>query len=99
MFTNDNHSKMRSESPPHVDAHGQAALLLVESLIHGLCENETLDTPQAIDIAERAVEVQADLAEAEAGEAAPMWRSHQLLTAISTSLKLDENPPSPTPLF
>lgn len=88
MFTNDNHSQKRNKTPPNVDAHGQAALLLVESLIHGLCENETLDTTQAIDIAERAVEVQADQADAADGDAAPMWCSHQLLTAITASLKV-----------
>lgn len=90
MFTNDNHSKMRIEAPPNVDPHGQAALLLVESLIHGLCENEILDAHQAIDIAERAGEVQFDQAEAADGDAASMWRSHQLLTAITDSLKVDE---------
>ena len=89
MFTNDNGSTMRSEVPPASDAHGQAALLLVESLIHGLCENKTLDTAQAIDIVERAAEVQADQAEMAGGETGPLWRSHQLLTAITKSLKVD----------
>lgn len=95
MFTNDNGPTMRSDIPLLADAHGQAALLLVESLIHGLCENETLNARQAVDIAERAVEVQLDEAEAAESGAAHMWRSHQLLTAITASLRVDDRGPPP----
>ncbi|QGN54635.1 hypothetical protein [Novosphingobium sp. Gsoil 351] len=76
---------------PLADPQGQAALLLVESLIHGLCENGILDLQQVIEIAERALDVQKDVAEAADGDAAPMWRAHQLLTAITASLKVDRN--------
>jgi hypothetical protein len=77
--------------PSPADPHGQAALLLVESLIHGLCENSTLSLDEAIEIAERAVDVQADRAEAADGAAAPLWRSHELLLAITASLRIDGN--------
>lgn len=97
MFTNDNGSTMRSDGHPLADPHGQAALLLVESLIHGLCENATLDTQQAIEIAERALEVQFEHAETTDADAAPMWRSYQLLTNIAASLKVDEGSASATP--
>lgn len=77
--------------PAPADPHGQAALLLVESLIHGLCENATLTLDEAIEIAERAVDVQADRAEAADGAAAPLWQSHELLLAITASLRIDGN--------
>lgn len=74
-------------SPP--DAHGQAALLLVESLIHGLCEKSALSNGEAVEIAERAVEVQFEQAEAADGAGAPLWRSHALLSSIAVSLRAD----------
>ena len=92
MATNDNDTGLCAGHSP--DTHGQAALLLVESLIHGLCENALLTTGEAIEIAERAVSVQFDRAEAADGAAAPMWRSHSLLTAIATSLRTDDCGPS-----
>lgn len=73
------------------DSHGHAALLLVESLIHGLCENSTLSADQAFEIADRAVSVQLDHAEAEAGAPAPMWKSHALLSRIANSLSADSS--------
>lgn len=91
MPTNDNEPEVRGAMHPSSDAHGQAALLLVESLLHGLCENSTLSTAEAIEIVDRAVEVQFDKAEAADGAAAPMWQSHALLSAIAMSLSIDGN--------
>ena len=71
------------------DAHGHAALLLVESLMHGLCENRTLTSAEAIEITERAVEVQGEQAEAADGAGAPLWQAHALLSAIAASLRSD----------
>lgn len=79
------------------DAHGRAALLLVESLIHGLCEAAMLDAGQAVEIAERAVSVQLDQAKEADGAGAPMWRSHALLQAIVASLRTDHRDGPPTP--
>ena len=89
MPTNDNDFPGKKLAPPPLDAHGQAALLLVESLIHGLCEESVLGIGKAVEIADRAVHVQEELAEAADGAAAPMWRSHALLCSIATSLKTD----------
>lgn len=89
MPINKNDSATRGATPSSSDAHGQAALLLVESLIHGLCENSTLSTEEAIEITERAINVQADQAEAADGAGAPMWQSHALLSSIAASLKID----------
>lgn len=77
------------------DAHGQAAFILVESLIHELCENGTLSASEAIEIVERAVEVQEEVAQGAGGAAQPMWRSHMLLTAIAKSLRADGDGNSP----
>lgn len=77
--------------PSSSESHGVAALLLVESLIHGLCENMALSAGQATEIAERAVEVQFDKAAETEGGSATMWQSHALLTAIAASLKTNSD--------
>lgn len=96
MPTNDNDPVIGTIRPTEVSAHGHAALLLAESLIHGLCEKAMLSSGEAVAIIERAADVQFDHAEAADGAGAPMWRSHALLLAIATSLKSDVNHP-PTP--
>ncbi len=73
------------------DPHGPAALLLVESLIHGLCEKSVLSVSEALEIVDRAVEVQSDQAEAADGAGEPLWRAHALLIAIAASLRTDLN--------
>lgn len=89
MPTNDDNSAMRGIMPPMPDPHGHAALLLVESLIHGLLTRSIITIDDAIDIVESADSVQIDVAEAADGAGAPMWQSHALLTAILESLKYD----------
>ena len=89
MPENDNEPPVMGASFHWFDPHGQAALLLVESLIHGLCESSALSADQAIDITERALDVQSDLAVAAEGAALPMWKSHALLSAILASLKME----------
>ena len=96
MPINDDDFSMRNAMPPSPEAHGRAALLLVESLIHGLCENLTLTTGEAVEITERAIDVQAEQAEAADGAGAPMWRSHALLSSIAKSLRADGGD-APTP--
>lgn len=86
-----------SATPLLPDPHGHAALLLVESLIHGLCENSTLSNAEAVEIAERAVDVQFDQAEAADGAGVPLWRSHALLSRIAGSLRSDGNGEPTTP--
>ncbi|MEG3178247.1 hypothetical protein U1872_18545 [Sphingomonas sp. RB3P16] len=93
---NDNDPPLQGAAPKS-DPYGQAALLLVESLIHGLCETSTLSADQAIEITQRAVEVQFDHAEAADGSGAAMWRSHDLLVAILASLKIDDGGPPTSP--
>ena len=89
MPTNDNDPAMPGTRTPSSEEHGHAALLLIESLIHGLCENSTLSNSAAVEIAERAASVQFDQAEAADGAGAPLWRSHALLSSIAASLRID----------
>lgn len=89
MASNDNSYLSQDETAVSADAHGQAALLLTESLIHGLRQNSTLGPAEAVEIAERAVDVQFDRAEAADGAGASMWQSHALLSSIAASLRTD----------
>ena len=89
MPTNDNDPAIADATLFPSDPHGHAALLLVESLIHGLCENSMLSVGQAVEITERAVNVQSDQAEAADGAGAPLWRSYVLLSSIAASLRID----------
>jgi len=92
----DNDNDWRTATSPMPDAHGHAALLLVESLIHGLIERSLISVEDALDIVETANSVQVDVAEAADGHGAPMWHSHALLTAIGRSLSYDsDDRPSP----
>ena len=97
MPTDDDGSQTREAVPPSPDPHGQAALLLVESLIHGLCEKSMLSTEEAIEIAERAVDVQCDLAEAADGARAPMWGSQGLLSCLARWREADGHDAPPPP--
>ena len=71
------------------DAHGQAAMLLVESLIHGLIARSVISVADAIEIVDVATEVKADIAEGLGDSPATMRKSLALLGAISASLMRD----------
>lgn len=85
----DNDNDWRTATLPMPDAHGHAALLLVESLIHGLIERSVITVENALDIVETANSVQIDVAEEADGEGAPMWHAHALLSSIAQSLSYD----------
>lgn len=71
------------------DAHGQAAMLLVESLIHGLIEKRLLSVAEAVEIVDVATEVKIE-GGAELGEQPETLRaSINLLQNISASLRYD----------
>lgn len=89
MPTNDNEFARPGAAPEVPDSHGQAALLLVESLVHKLLERSIITLADAVEIVESADSVQVEVAEAADGAGAPMWRSHALLAAIAQSLKHD----------
>ena len=88
-ITNDNHPAAASAPRREPDAHGQAAMLLVESLIHGLIARSLISTEEAVEIVTMAAEVKAEVA-AELGDSpGTLARSLALLESISRSLKGD----------
>jgi hypothetical protein len=78
-------------SPPlaEPDAHGQAALLLAESLIHMLVDSQTLSLDQAIEVIEVAAEVKVEVAEAAGESTSRMNESLALLAKMSKSFGCD----------
>ena len=71
------------------DAHGQAAMLLVESLIHGLIARSTLTVRDAVDIVAVATEVKEDVAADLGDSPANMEKSLNILRAVHDSLGND----------
>ena len=71
------------------DAHGQAAMLLVESLIHGLITRSVITPADAVEIVEIATEVKEEIAFTLGDSPASLEKSLRLLQAISDSLKPD----------
>ncbi len=85
----DAHAGSRVSSP---DPMGQAALLLVESLLHGLVARSALSVADAVEIVETAAEVKAEIAEDLGDTPAAMRESLALLGAIHASLSIDLPP-------
>lgn len=97
MTSNDNDALKPEGTPGLPDAQGQAALVLVESLLHGLMEQSVLSLQKAVEIIDSAIEVQTDVADAADGSAEAMWRSHSILSAMAASLKRDMDDPDIDP--
>ncbi|MBV1690301.1 hypothetical protein KRR38_22105 [Novosphingobium sp. G106] len=88
-ISNDN--ERHSAPPPREpDAHGEAALILVESLIHGLIERAVLRVEDVLDILDTAVEVNGQQAEEPVANGAIVRTAKTILEAISSSLKTDQ---------
>jgi hypothetical protein len=71
------------------DAHGQAALLLSESVLHALVDNATLTNAEAIDIIEIAAEVKQEVAAATGESKGRMHESLDLLSKMAGSFRAD----------
>lgn len=86
---NDNDEAPRgAESAP--DPHGEAALLLVESLLHSLTERSIITLAEAVEIVEDAAEVAQESDALSRGDRIRRT-SGTLLEAIGNSLRLDLN--------
>lgn len=85
-ISNDNTNGEPLQGP---DAHGQAALLLVESLIHGLISRKVITAVDAVEVVDIAAEVKADIANDLGDSPANLRLSLNLLNAISASLSRD----------
>ncbi|WP_380872353.1 hypothetical protein [Sphingomonas sp. DBB INV C78] len=86
---NDNEAARPRENRAEPDAHGQAAMLLVESLIHGLLARSIISVADAVEIVDIAAEVKAEIAADLGDSPSTMRRSLAMLDAVSASLKLD----------
>lgn len=73
------------------DAHGQAALLLTESLIHSLVDKATLTNAEAIEVIEVAQEVKCEVATSDGESAQRIQESLDLLSKMAHSFEADAN--------
>ena len=72
------------------DAHGQAALLLAESILHALVEGKILSTPEAVEVLKTAAEVKVEIATAEGESNKRMNESLELLERMRASFQANE---------
>jgi hypothetical protein len=72
-------------SRPERNTHGQAALLLTESLMHALVDKGTISREDFIEVVEGAAEVERDLAIANA--MSPADRDGSLLSPLATAFR------------
>ena len=72
---------------PEPDAHGQAALLLAESILHALVETKTLSHADAISVIETTCEVKIEVAERAGESNRRMTESLNLLRDILKSFR------------
>jgi hypothetical protein len=87
--SNDNTANAAGVHRGEPDPHGQAAMLLVESLIHGLIARSLITVTDAIEIVDIASESGLEIAEADGRSLGVTLKSLGLLEAISTSIKWD----------
>lgn len=85
---NDNHSP-RAPKGHGPDAHGQAAMLLTESMLHGLIARKVISVAEAVEIVEVAAEVKEEVAFDMGDTPSTMRHSLALLGSIRLSLKND----------
>ena len=86
---NDNVSGPPNGSAYDGDAHGRAAMLLVESLIHALIARSALTVEDAIEVVEVAADVDMELALELDIAPATLKKSLDLLARINASLRHD----------
>jgi hypothetical protein len=84
-----NNNDNERERPPGADAgaHGQAALLLIEAMLHALIEAKVFTVGEALTVVETAAEVKLDVAEANGEPTASMEEALLLLQKIAHSLR------------
>jgi hypothetical protein len=85
-FNDANTTRVEFRGP---DSPGEDAMLLVESLIHGLIEKSLINVTEAVDIVDTATEVKEEIAASLGDSATTQKKSLALLEAISTSLEYD----------
>lgn len=71
------------------DAHGQAALLLAESILHALVDTSVLTNAEAVSVVTNASEVKREVAIAAGESAGRMQQSLDLLMRMTASFETD----------
>lgn len=79
-------SSFSSDTHPLPDAQGQAALLLIESLIHSLLDNGALTKEQALEAIGSAMDVKEESAGARKEAERTLRKSLSLLTNMKLSI-------------
>lgn len=78
------------------DAHGQAALILAEAMLHALVDMKTMTTQQALDIVSSAEEIKTEVAALSGKSETRKHKSLELLKRIGISIERDAgDPPIP----
>ena len=72
-----------------VDAHGQAAMLLIESLIHGLVKTSVMPVKTVVEVMEIALDAQAGLVEDAAQPSFSMYKAEEMLSTILEGMRMD----------
>ncbi len=72
------------------DAHGQAALLLTESLLHTLVDRGVLTITEAVEVVQTAAEVKVEVANAAGESTRRMNESLLLLAKMQSSFETDQ---------
>lgn len=80
-------SSFSEDRNPQPDAQGQAALLLIESLIHSLLDNGALTKPQALEAIESALQVKKESATEEKEPDRVLRKSLSLLVNMKNSIE------------
>lgn len=89
LTLNDNHAAPGQGPQSGPDAHGQAAMLLVESLMHGLIARRVISVADAIEVVEVASEVKEEVADDLGDSPETMRKSLAILSSVRLSLKND----------
>ena len=71
------------------DTHGRAALLLVESLIHGLIARSVLSVAEGVEVMEVALDTQIAISDDADAPSASMRKVAALLSSLLHSLSMD----------
>lgn len=87
--SNDNSEAGRPAVVAVVDGQAEAALLLVESLLHGLIERSVISVGDAMDITETAAAAKTEIAADRGDGPARIRGTLTILGSINTSLRSD----------
>jgi hypothetical protein len=86
---NDNRAARLPPPAGEPDAHGQAALILAEAMLHALVDMKTMTAQQALDIISSAEEIKTEVAGMSGESETRMQESLELLKRIGISIERD----------